>query len=149
MEELCPEAIHLNYVNPMVMNCWAMNKGSSITVGLCHSVQHTAGDLARDIDVPIDDIDYLCAGINHMAFYLKFERDGEDLYPLIRDVAKSGRIPVRGDADRSDGGVSGLSDAVRYRVFEELGYFVTESSEHFSEYAVSYTHLTLPTIYSV
>ena len=135
MEELCPEAIHLNYVNPMVMNCWAMNKGSSInTVGLCHSVQHTAGDLARDIDVPIDDIDYLCAGINHMAFYLKFERDGEDLYPLIRDVAKSGRIPVRGDADRSDGGVSGLSDAVRYRVFEELGYFVTESSEHFSEY---------------
>ena len=135
MEELCPGAIHLNYVNPMVMNCWAMNKGSTInTVGLCHSVQHTAGDLARDIGVPIDDIDYLCAGINHMAFYLKFERDGEDLYPLIRQVAESGEIPVRGDADRSDGGVTGLSDAVRYRVFEELGYFVTESSEHFSEY---------------
>ncbi len=135
MEELCPDAVHLNYVNPMVMNCWAMNEGSSInTVGLCHSVQHTAGDLARDINVPIEEIDYLCAGINHMAFYLKFERDGEDLYPLIKKVAGSGDIPYRGEANRSDGGVSGLSDAVRYRVFEELGYFVTESSEHFSEY---------------
>ena len=135
MEELCPGAVHLNYVNPMVMNCWAMNESSSIkTVGLCHSVQHTAGDLARDINVPIEEIDYLCAGINHMAFYLKFERSGEDLYPLIRKVANGGNIPYRGEADRSDGGVSGLSDAVRYRVFEELGYFVTESSEHFSEY---------------
>jgi len=128
MEELCPNAVHLNYVNPMVMNCWAMNEGSSInTIGLCHSVQHTAGDLARDINVPIEEIDYLCAGINHMAFYLKFERGGEDLYPLIKKVASSGDIPYRGEADRSDGGVSGLSDAVRYRVFEELGYFVTES----------------------
>jgi len=135
MEELCPSAMHLNYVNPMVMNCWAMNASSTIkTVGLCHSVQHTAGDLARDINVPIKEIDYLCAGINHMAFYLKFERNGEDLYPLIRQVADSGEIPCRGEANRSDGGVSGLSDAVRYRVFEELGYFVTESSEHFSEY---------------
>ena len=140
MEEMCPDAVHLNYVNPMVMNCWAMNhwaenKGSRInTVGLCHSVQHTASDLARDINVPIEEVDYLCAGINHMAFYLKFERNGEDLYPLIQQVASSGQIPFRGEANRSDGGVSGLSDAVRYRVFEELGYFVTESSEHFSEY---------------
>ena len=135
METLCPDAIHLNYVNPMAMNCWAMNASSRIaTVGLCHSVQHTASDLARDIGEPIEDIDYLCAGINHMAFYLRFEKNGESLYPKIRDVATGGRIPQRGDAKRSDGGVSGLSDAVRYRVFEELGYFVTESSEHFSEY---------------
>ena len=135
MEELCPTATHLNYVNPMAMNCWAMNASSNIrTVGLCHSVQHTAGDLARDIGVPIEEIDYLCAGINHMAFYLTFERQGESLYPLIQEVARSGAIPQRGDASRSDGGVAGLSDAVRYRMFEELGYFVTESSEHFSEY---------------
>ena len=127
--------MHLNYVNPMVMNCWAMNASSSIrTVGLCHSVQHTAGDLANDINVPIEDIDYLCAGINHMAFYLKFERDGESLYPLIERVASSGKIPSRGSSDRADGGVGGLSDAVRYKMFEKLGYFVTESSEHFSEY---------------
>lgn len=135
MESLCPDVMHINYVNPMVMNCWAMNRLSSIrTVGLCHSVQHTATDLARDIGVPIEEIDYLCAGINHNAFYLKFERNGEDLYPLIRKVAESGRIPHRGDSARSDGGIAGLSDAVRYKMFEKLGYFVTESSEHFSEY---------------
>ncbi len=135
MAELCPDVMHLNYVNPMVMNCWAMNRHSSIrTVGLCHSVQHTASELAGDINVPVDEIDYLCAGINHMAFYLKFERNGEDLMPLIRKVAESGKIPERGRAERSDGGVSGLSDAVRYKLFEKLGYFVTESSEHLSEY---------------
>ncbi|MEM6709547.1 MAG: alpha-glucosidase/alpha-galactosidase [Pseudomonadota bacterium] len=135
MEQRCPDALHLNYVNPMVMNCWAMNRATRIkTVGLCHSVQHTAADLARDIGVPIEDIDYLCAGINHMAFYLKFERGGEDLYPRLLEVAASGAIPYRGDADRADGGDRGLSDAVRYAVLETLGYFVTESSEHFSEY---------------
>ncbi|MEM7738044.1 MAG: alpha-glucosidase/alpha-galactosidase [Deinococcota bacterium] len=140
MEELCPDVTHLNYVNPMAMNCWAMNRwteqrASSITtIGLCHSVQHTAGELASDIGVPVEEINYLCAGINHMAFYLTFERDGEDLYPQIRQVANSGNIPSRGSASRTDGGVSGLSDAVRYDMFTRLGYFVTESSEHFSEY---------------
>lgn len=135
MEELCPNALHINYVNPMAMNCWAMNHSSNIaTVGLCHSVQHTAKDLANDIGVPIDQIDYLCAGINHLAFYTKFERAGEDLYPRIREVARRGAIPERGHASRSDGGVIGLSDAVRYKVLDALGYFVTESSEHFSEY---------------
>jgi alpha-galactosidase len=135
MESLCPDVLHLNYVNPMVMNCWAMSEVSPInTVGLCHSVQHTAGDLARDIGVPIEEIDYLCAGINHLAFYLKFQRNGEDLYPLIRQVAQSGNIPLRGSTQRADGGISGLRDAVRYKVLEALGYFVTESSEHFAEY---------------
>lgn len=121
MEELCPDAWLLNYVNPMAMNCWAMNRATRIkNVGLCHSVQGTAEQLARDIKVPIGEINYLSAGINHMAFYLRFERNGEDLYPLIRQVAADGRIP---DWNR-----------VRYEVFRHLGYFVTESSEHFSEY---------------
>src|SRR3954470_19575788 len=121
MEELCPDVTFLNYVNPMAMNCWAINRASSIkTVGLCHSVQGTAGELARDIGVPISEINYLCAGINHMAFYLKFERAGESLYPLIRQVAAEGRVP---DWNR-----------VRYEVLKRAGHFVTESSEHFSEY---------------
>lgn len=135
MEELCPDVTHLNYVNPMVMNCMAMNRASTIkTVGLCHSVQGTAEQLAGDINVPIEEINYICAGINHVAFYLSFERNGEDLYPLIQKVADSGKVPMRGSAERSDGGVTGLSDAVRYEMFRRLGYFVTESSEHFSEY---------------
>lgn len=121
MEELCPDVTFLNYVNPMAILCWAISRASSIkTVGLCHSVFHTAGELARDIGVPIEEINYLAAGINHMAFFLKFERDGQDLYPLIRKVVEEGRVP---DWNR-----------VRYEVFTRLGYFVTESSEHFSEY---------------
>lgn len=121
MEELCPDAVLLNYVNPMSMVTWALNKASSIkTVGLCHSVQGTAEQLARDIDVPIEEINYIAAGINHLAFYLKFERDGVDLYPAIRRVIAEDRIP---DWNR-----------VRYEMLKRLGYFVTESSEHFSEY---------------
>jgi alpha-galactosidase len=125
MEELCPDATFLNYVNPMAMNSWAISRASKInTVGLCHSVHITAAQLARDIGVPIEEINYLCAGINHMAFYLRFERkteDGvEDLYPRIRQVVEEGRVP---DWNR-----------VRYEILTRLGYFVTESSEHFAEY---------------
>lgn len=125
MEELCPEVTFLNYVNPMAMNCWAINRASKIkTVGLCHSVQGTANELAHDLGVSLEEINYLCAGINHMAFYLRFECQTEagveDLYPRIRQVVDMGRVP---DWNR-----------VRYEVFNRLGYFVTESSEHFSEY---------------
>jgi alpha-galactosidase len=126
MEEVGrPNIAFLNYVNPMAMNCWAVFRDSPVnTIGLCHSVQGTAEQLARDIDVPIEEINYLCAGINHMAFYLRFERktdDGiEDLYPRIRQVVADGRIP---DWNR-----------VRYEMLTRLGYFVTESSEHFAEY---------------
>jgi alpha-galactosidase len=125
MEELCPDVTFLQYVNPMVMNCWAISRATKIkTVGLCHSVQGTAEQLAEDIGVPIDEINYFCAGINHMAFYLRFERKvngaTEDLYPAIRRVLAEGRVP---DWNR-----------VRYELFKRVGYFVTESSEHFSEY---------------
>lgn len=125
MEAACPDAILLNYVNPMAINTWAINRASPIkTVGLCHSVQGTAEQLAADIGVPVAEINYVAAGINHMAFYLKFERktiDGvEDLYPRLRQVIAEGRVP---DWNR-----------VRYEMLARLGYFVTESSEHFAEY---------------
>jgi alpha-galactosidase len=121
MEELCPDVTFLNYVNPMAMNCWAINRASRIkTVGLCHSVPHTAAELAHDIGVPVEEINYVVAGINHVAFYLRFERDGQDLYPLLRQVLAEGRAPAW--------------NRVRYEAFKRLGYFVTESSEHFSEY---------------
>jgi alpha-galactosidase len=121
MEELCPDVTFLQYVNPMAINCWALNRATTIkTVGLCHSVQHTASELAHDIGVPLEEISYLCAGINHIAFYLRFERNGQDLYPLIQQVLADGRVP---DSNR-----------VRYELFRRVGHFVTESSEHFSEY---------------
>lgn len=121
MEELCPNVTFLNYVNPMAILCWAMNRASTInTVGLCHSVQGTAEQLADDLGAPYDDLNFVCAGINHMAFYLQFERNGENLYPLLERVMAENRVPEW--------------NRVRYELFKRVGYFVTESSEHFSEY---------------
>ncbi|WP_245808599.1 alpha-glucosidase/alpha-galactosidase [Deinococcus hopiensis] len=121
MERLCPDTLHLNYVNPMAMNIAGLARQSQIkTVGLCHSVQHTASELAADLGIPVEETDFLCAGINHMAFYLKFEHRGEDLYPRPMQIAEEGRAPAW--------------NRVRYEMLRRLGYFVTESSEHFAEY---------------
>jgi len=121
MEELCPDVWFLNYTNPMAINCRAINRASRIrTVGLCHSVQGTAFELSLDLGIPYSEIDYLAAGINHMAFYLKFEHHGEDLYPRLQALAESGEVPK--------------NNRVRYEILRRLGYFVTESSEHFAEY---------------
>ncbi len=121
MEARCPDALFLNYVNPMAMNCWAIDRASSIkTIGLCHSVQGTARQLADVLEIPVEEINYVCAGINHVAFYLTFEWNGQDLYPALRQVAADGRVP---DDNR-----------VRFEMLKRLGYFVTESSEHFAEY---------------
>ena len=131
MEAVCPDVLHLNYVNPMAILTWAMNKVSHIpTVGLCHSVQGTAMQIAQDIGLPLDEINYLCAGINHMAFYLRFERHGEDLYPLIHKVIEDDRVP---DWNR-----------VRYEMLHRLGYFVTESSEHFANIHPGLSSATAP-----
>ena len=117
MEALCPDALLLQYVNPMAMLCWAVAERSPIrTVGLCHSVQHTTGELAADLGVPADEIDAHVAGINHLAFFLRLERGGEDLYPALRAVDPP------------------ATNRVRYEVLRHFGAFVTESSEHFAEY---------------
>ncbi|NPV08953.1 MAG: alpha-glucosidase/alpha-galactosidase [Anaerolineae bacterium] len=121
MEEGCPRALLINYTNPMAMLCWALNAATSIrTVGLCHSVQGTAAYLGRLLGIPYEDLTYFCAGINHMAFYTRFESRGEDLYPRLKRLVEEGRAP---DDDR-----------VRFEMMRRLGYFVTESSEHFAEY---------------
>ncbi len=127
MRALCPGALMLQYVNPMAINCRALSRLAPDirTVGLCHSVQHTTAELAADIGVPAHEIRSLCAGINHMAFFLSFEHlkpDGrrEDLYPKIRAVLEAGTMPK--------------DNRVRYEVLKHFGYFVTESSEHFAEY---------------
>ncbi len=138
MEDVAGNATLLNYVNPMSMLCWAVDRATTVpTVGLCHSVQHTAEQLAGDLGVPADELRYRCAGINHMAFYLEFQQQSDaglvDLYPRIAERAKQ-PAPDRGDPERSDGAFEGLSDEVRYEMFRRLGYFVTESSEHFAEY---------------
>jgi alpha-galactosidase len=121
MAELCPGAWLLNYTNPMAMLCWATYEGSpqQNVVGLCHSVQHTTRTLAELVDVPFEDITFLGAGVNHQAFILRFERDGESLYPLLDEAI---------DRDPE------LRRRVRVELYRRFGYFPTESSEHSSEY---------------
>ncbi|HEV7275921.1 MAG TPA: alpha-glucosidase/alpha-galactosidase [Devosiaceae bacterium] len=135
MLAVCPDAIMLQYVNPMAINTWAIaEKYPTIKqVGLCHSVQGTAMELARDLDLPYDEIRYRSAGINHMAFYLRFEHrqsDGSyrDLYPDLLRGYREGRFPKPNHSNPR------CPNKVRYEMLTRLGYFVTESSEHFAEY---------------
>ena len=121
MERYCPNAILLNYTNPMAMLCRAMQRESSIKVtGLCHSVQGTAAMLARWIGAPMEEITYTCAGINHQAFYITYEWNHRDAYPLIREAVEKPEIYQE--------------EIVRNEMFKHLGYYVTESSGHNSEY---------------
>ncbi|WP_392558444.1 alpha-glucosidase/alpha-galactosidase [Orbus mooreae] len=136
MTEVCPKATMLNYVNPMAMNTWAMyEKYPHIKqVGLCHSVQGTAEELARDLDIRYDDLRYRCAGINHMAFYLEIEKKDDQghyhsIYPALLSAFEKGQAPKP-----NPHGNPRCKNLVRYEMFKKLGYFVTESSEHFAEY---------------
>ena len=120
----CPGAVFLNYTNPMAMLCRAMQEAAPeiVTTGLCHSVQGTAAKFEKLLGIPQGELNYVCAGINHMAYYLKLEHDGRDMYPALRhaildDPAEFGR------------------DIVRSEVFRAFGYYVTESSGHYSEYS--------------
>lgn len=118
----------LNYANPMAINMWALTLMADVEAyGLCHSVPTTAHHLAGDLGVPFDELEYLAAGINHMCFFLRLEHQGTDLYPALRQMyTDPAESPTRGEWD--------LPDAVRYEMLRRLGYFVTESSEHFAEY---------------
>jgi alpha-galactosidase len=135
MAAVCPDALLLQYVNPMAINTWALSARFPALkqVGLCHSVQGTAAELARDLNIPESDLRYRAAGINHMAFFLNFEArnaDGtyRDLYPALRDGYRAGRIPLDSSWNPR------CPNLVRYEAMMHLGYFVTESSEHFAEY---------------
>ncbi len=122
MERLCPDATMLNYTNPMVMLCRSLQRETSIKVtGLCHSVQGTAEMLARWIGAPMEEITYTCAGINHMAWYLKYEWNGKDAYPLIHKAVTE-RPEVYNE------------EQVRNEMYLALDYYPTESSGHHSEY---------------
>jgi len=121
MQELCPNAILLNYANPMAMCCWALGRVPGLNfVGLCHGVQTTMDLISSYVGVPKDEIDYLAAGINHMAWFLKLERKGKDLYPTLkRNFEKPGYY---------------VNEKVRGEVMRHFGYFMTESTGHLSEY---------------
>jgi len=121
MQELCPQALLFNYANPMAMCCWALGRVPGLQfVGLCHGVQTTMDLIASYTGVPKDQIDFVAAGINHMAWFLKLEQDGRDLYPTLKaNFEKPGYY---------------VNEKVRGEVMRHFGYFMTESTGHLSEY---------------
>lgn len=131
-ERLCPNAIVLNYTNPMSMLCLAAGRTSSMqVVGLCHSVQGTSELLARRAGVPIRDVEWECAGINHLAWFVKFQHQGRDLYPILKRLARQD-LAGKPAHDWDTG------DLVRKDMMLHFGAFITESSGHLSEYVPYY-----------
>jgi len=117
------DAVMLNYANPMGTNCCALGQASTVQyIGLCHGVQTTLDLISRYVEVPKDQINFLCAGINHMAWFLQLidKRDGHDLYPLLRENIEKPEYYI--------------NEKVRSEVMRHFGYFMTESTGHLSEY---------------
>ena len=126
VERLCPNALVLNYTNPMsMMTLAAVRTTSAAVVGLCHSVQGTAARIARYLGVPRDKLEYRCAGINHMAWFTLLKYRGHDMYPRLAKRARTRKDLYE-------------QDPVRFDMMFHMGAFVTESSGHFSEYVPYY-----------
>ena len=124
IDDVAPNATLLNYTNPMAMACWGITTEADVpTIGLCHSVQRTTQDLADYIGAPQGEVSAWVAGINHLAWFMRFEQQGEDAYPALRQAMNNPEIFAL--------------DTVRFEVMKHFGYFVTESTRHMSEY-VSY-----------
>jgi alpha-galactosidase len=120
-ERLCPQAWVLNYTNPMSILALVALVGTNMqTVGLCHSVQHTSKLLAEYLEVPYNELQWRCAGINHNAWFTELRYQGKDMYPRLRELAQVSQVYER--------------DPVRFEIMRYFGAFVTESSGHFSEY---------------
>ncbi|MCC5841157.1 MAG: alpha-glucosidase/alpha-galactosidase [Opitutales bacterium] len=151
-EELCPQALILNYTNPMAMLCLASARTSSMpVVGLCHSVQGTSHLLAKYADVPYDELEWACAGINHLAWFTKLRHKGQDLYPQLHDkfrreiaAALKETADGQGPHDARDPRRTGeplpykQEDLIRKDMCVHFGAFITESSGHLSEYLPYY-----------
>ncbi len=146
MEQVCPDAIFLNYTNPMSMLTLAMLKSSAVrTIGICHSVQICVPQLLYRLGLPQDGLKYKIAGINHMAWLLEITRNGEDYYPAIKEKAANGPIikPYTKEMLKDypqllypdyDFTPTKHDDLVRFELMKQFGYYVTESSEHNSEF---------------
>lgn len=131
-EELCPRAVVLNYTNPMNMMCLAAGRSSSMSVvGLCHSVQGTSTRLAKRAHVPYEELEWECAGINHLSWFVKLRHKGKSLYPKLMKMAKSDLAGKQVDPED-------IRDWVRKDVMLHFGAFVTETSGHLSEYLPYY-----------
>ncbi|MDI3310331.1 MAG: alpha-glucosidase/alpha-galactosidase [Thermoanaerobacterium sp.] len=130
INKVCPDALFLNYSNPMAILTGALIKMGIKTIGLCHSVQSCVPGLLRPLEISEENVKWKIAGINHQAWLLEITRDGKDLYPEIKEKALKRPTPH--------------NDMVRYEIMKQFGYYVTESSEHSSEYVPWFIKNTHP-----
>lgn len=148
MKEVCPDALILQYANPMSINCWATNLLGIKTIGLCHSVQGTSAMLIGHLGLPYDEVTWQCAGINHQAWFTSFSHKGQDIYPMLKQTMFD-RFPTPADGPRKrlteeEKAQRGMdhqhtdehyyNEVVRTEIMRTFGYFHTESSHHGSEY---------------
>lgn len=131
-EKLCPQALVLNYTNPMSMMCLAAARSTTLpVVGLCHSVQGTSKLMAKRAGIPYEEMEWECAGVNHLAWLTKLAHQGKDLYPLLMEKARADLAGKPSDPDDA-------ADLVRKDMMLHFGAFITESSGHLSEYLPYY-----------
>jgi alpha-galactosidase len=122
MREVCPNALFINYSNPMAMNSWAVRRAGGVRyVGLCHGVQHGAWQIATALGIPVEELEYVCAGINHQTWFIKVAHKGVDLTNKVLDAFKKNADLMK-------------SEPLRIDVLERFGYYSTESNGHLSEY---------------
>ena len=122
MSKLCPKALLINYANPMAMNCWALRRAGGVrVVGLCHGVQGGASQIATALGIPLEEMEYICAGINHQTWFIKVSHKGKDLTDQVLPAFKRNEQLMKGEPLRID-------------VMERFGYYSTESNGHLSEY---------------
>ncbi len=126
VERQCPNAIFLNYTNPMSILCQAAYRSSGVRFyGMCHSVQGTSDKLAEYLDVSVKELKFKCGGVNHLAWFTELSHKGQDMYPRLFEKSKNDKETYE-------------KDPVRFDFMHHFGYFVTESSGHFSEYVPYY-----------
>jgi len=134
MHRLCPDALFIQYANPMAINSWAMSRLGIRNIGLCHSVQGTSMMLANEMGLPYDQCSFISAGINHQAWFTDFRCNGIDVMPLLREVMLEKHLSGKDGGEKSDELHAGGGERVRTEIMRLTGYFHTESSAHASEY---------------
>lgn len=134
MHEVCPDALMIQYANPMSINCWYSSDAGIKTVGLCHSVQGTSEMLARLMGLEPGSWSFKCAGINHQAWFIEFKHRGADVLPKLRETMNAFAARARAGKNESDDLYGGGGEQVRTAIMNITGYFQTESSHHASEY---------------
>ncbi len=134
MHKLCPDALFIQYANPMALNSWAMSRLGINNIGLCHSVQGTSRLLAREMGLPFEECSFVSAGINHQAWFVDFRCDGVDVMPLLRKVMLEKHLSGADRGEKADDLHAGGSERIRTEIMRLTGFFHTESSPHASEY---------------